>query len=238
MPDDRNLTPGGGGGVPETGTHALPVSFDVELPSGGRLHLQTEEEVDLWEESSRRYIEDYGLSQQNDLILLGAILTQQLAMFRAQARMNGMEAEFDADGLPTGRYKKTALKASDMTAAQTIIIKAATEIRELEKALGIDKKTREQGGQQTVAGYVGTLKEAAREYGLHISKRVKAYEQLCMDARWKLRVLRNGDAEDRQYEGISEASILNWLEEELAKLEEIDKQYANERGRLYLGAVR
>jgi hypothetical protein len=219
--------------------HIPGPAFEVELPGGGVLHLQTQEEVDLWERSRERYIQSYGLNEQNDLLLLGAVLSQQLAMFRAQQRMNGMQPEFDAAGLPTGRYvKSTDLKASDVTAAQSIITKAAGEIRELEKALGIDKKTREQGGQETVRGYVLTLKAAAREYGLHVSERMKRYEGVCMEARWKLRLLRNGDVEDRAYHNLTPDNILTWLEEELAGLERFDQEFGRHYAKAYLGRVR
>lgn len=223
----------------DLGDHDFTPAFEVELPGGGRLHLQTNDEVDLWETSRGKYINSYGLAEQNDLLLLGAVLSQQLAMYRAQQRMNGMEAEFDTSGLPTGRYKKTAnLKASDISAAQNIITKAATEIRELEKALGIDKKTREQGGQETVRGYVMTLKSAARAYGLHVSDRLKLYEKVMMEARWKLRLLRNGDAEDRQVHAITKDNILDWLEKELANVEEFDKQFGRDYAKTYLGKLR
>jgi hypothetical protein len=220
-------------------SHDAPVhDLRVDLPGGGHLQLQTVDEVDLWEESSKRYIEDYGLEQQNDLLLLGAVLSQQLAMYRAQQRMNGLEPEFDASGVPTGRYKKANVKASDMTAAQNIIIKAGGEIRELEKTLGIDKKSREAGGQQTVASYVGSLKEAARRYGLHLANRQKAYEEFCMEMRWKLRLLRNGDAEDRAYHDLSPDKLLKWAEDQLKHLEEVDQKYAREIGKIYVGRVR
>jgi hypothetical protein len=219
--------------------HTPALTFEVDLPGGGVLHLQSQQEVDLWETSREKYILSYGLNEQNDLLLLGAVLSQQLAMFRAQQRMNGMTAEFDTSGLPTGRFVKAEnLKATDVTAAQNIITKAATEIRELEKALGIDKKTREQGGQETVRGYVATLKAAAREYGLHVSGRMKRYEGVCMEARWKLRLLANGDAEDRAYHNLTATTVLAWLEKELAQLEELDQEFGRHYAKAYLGKVR
>src|SRR3954453_14015995 len=105
-----------------------PVSFEVGLPAGGKLMLHSIDEVDLWEESAQRYVNDYQLTQQNDLLLLGAILSQQLAMFRAQQRMNGMAPELDANGVPTGAYQRKELKVTDMSAAQGTIIKASQEI--------------------------------------------------------------------------------------------------------------
>jgi hypothetical protein len=214
--------------------HNIP-NFQVDLPAGGTLMLHSVAEVDLWEESSRRYMQDYQLNQQNDLLLLGAILSQQLAMFRAQQRMNGMKPKLDDKGVPTGEYVRAELKVNEMGAAQSTIIKASVEIRELEKALGIDKKTREQGGAHTVQNYVTTLKKAARQYGIQLNKRMQAYEKVMMDARWKLRLLRNGDPEDRSYHKLTPQTICEWLEDELAKLEELDRQYAREKHAVFVG---
>lgn len=114
--------------------------LEIELPSGGRLQLQSEEEVELWKQTFKRYQLAYSLQKPNDLILLGSILTQQLILFRAQQRLNGMEAVLDASGIPTGKVRRIELKASETTSLQKQIRDASGEIRDLEKALGIDKK--------------------------------------------------------------------------------------------------
>lgn len=212
--------------------------LEVSLPAGGKLVLHTQDEVDMWEQAAARYTKEYRLTKPNDLVLLGAILTQNLALFRCQQQINGMHPEFDAAGLPTGRYVKIKdQKATDRSMAQKLIIEASKEIRELEKALGIDKKTREAGGAHNIADYISNLKKAAHQYGVHISKRMKAYEDVVMEARWKIRLLRNGDAEDRQVHDISEGKIVDWLEEELKKLEDMDKEFAKEKGRVFVGKL-
>lgn len=193
----------------------MPV-YRVDLPAGGSLELDSPDEVQLWNTSAKRFIDDYGLSKTNDLVLLGAILSQQLAMYRAQRALN---------------------EPKQAASAQNTIKKAAEEIRELEKALGIDKKSREAGGKHDMAAYVTTLKRAAHEKGVHVTARVKAYEHLAMELRWRVRLLRNGDAEDRAYHGISERGIIDWLEQQLAELEEKDKQWAKDKGRLFLGRL-
>lgn len=195
---------------------SVPSPYRVELPAGGELNLNNAEEVALWNDMGRRYIEDYSITKTNDRMLLGAILTQGIHMYRAQRDMQDPK------------------KAST---AQNQVIKAATEIRDLEKALGIDKKTREAGGQHTVGNYVQTLKLAAHERGVHISKRTKAYEEFAMELRWRLRLLHNGDAEDRQYHGVSERSIVAFCDAELGKLEEVDKLFAKERGKVFVGKL-
>jgi hypothetical protein len=189
--------------------NAVPQSFEVELPTGGKLHLLSAEEVKMWEDSEQSYKTDYALTKPNDLILLGAILTQQLALFRAQQRINGMEPVLDSNNVPTGEMQVVKLKPQDLATAQETVRKASKEIRDIEIALGIDKKNREAGGQQSVPQYVGLLKRAAHEYGVHISKRTLAYEAFCMALRTKLRILKNADEEDKAYEGVSEEAILD-----------------------------
>lgn len=211
--------------------------IEVDLPAGGKLHLQTPEEAELWERTRDRYKSDYSLTKTNDLVLLGAILTQNLAMFRAQQAINGMEAELDAAGVPTGRYKSVKVSVRDAASAQQIVLNAAKEIRELEKALGIDKKTRDAGGGDSIAGYLGALKIAGRQLGIHITKRTKAYEEFCMEMRWRIRVLDHGDAEDKAHHGITTESILDFARTRLAELEDIDKKFAQEKGRMFVGKL-
>jgi hypothetical protein len=204
--------------------------FEVDLPAGGKLVLLSSEEVDMWNEGVKNYKADYGLLKTNDL-------TQQLALFRAQQRINGMIPKLDASNVPTGQYEMVTLKASELNAAQETVRKASTEIRNIEANLGIDKKTREQGGTQTVQQYVTTLKLAANAYGVHIADRTKKYEKFAMALRTKLRILANADAEDQAYEEISPDKVLEWARSQLAALEEVDKKFANEKGKLVVGKL-
>lgn len=212
-------------------------TYSVEFPGGGTMRLFTPDEVDLFERSAARYVEDYALTKMNDLVLLGAILTQMIVMHRSQQRLAGMEPEVTEAGQPTGRYRAIKVKPADLSTAQSIVTKCATEIRDLEKALGIDKKTREAGGQHTVANYVENLKRAAHQYGVHITERIKQYEAFNMELRWKLRLLRNGDDEDKQYHNLNADSICEWAERELARIEALDKEWARTKGKLYSGKL-
>lgn len=211
--------------------------YSVDFPGGGSMRLFTPEEVDLFERTSRKYVEDYALTKTNDLVLLGAILTQIVVMHRSQQRLAGMEPEINEEGQPTGRYRAIKVKPAELSAAQSIVTKCATEIRDLEKALGIDKKSREAGGQHTVANYVENLKRAAHQYGVRITERVKEFEAFNMELRWKLRLLRNGDDEDRAYHNITPESICEWAERELARIEAQDKDWAKTKGKVYAGKL-
>lgn len=216
----------------------VPVAdYQVELPAGGVLHLQTPDEVDFWRVSYDRYKEDYTLSKQNDLIALGQLLQQQIILFRAQTAINGMEPELDAGGVPTGSYKRVELDGGEVASWQKTMASAASEMRALEKQLGIDKATREQGGAHTTDGYIKTLKRAAHQRAVHIAQRTLEYERVVNELRVRLRLLYNGDQEDRKYHNITPKTILDWLKEECARLEEVDKKHNRERGKVWLGKL-
>jgi hypothetical protein len=212
-------------------------NWEVTLPAGGILHLQSAEEVELFENSHRKYIEDYHLTKQNDLHLLGIILQQQILAFRAQRKLNGMEAEVDASNVPTGRYVRAEIDSDEYRAYSELLLKASGEIQKIEKALGIDKVSREAGGAVSIEHYLRTLKKAAHERGIHISKRVLAYEAFVNDLRTRLRILRNADAEDRAYHDITPEKILEWADGQLSELESVDKQFAREKGKIYVGKL-
>src|SRR3954453_22475860 len=91
--------------------------FEVDLPAGGSLQLQTAEEVDMWNQSVERYIDDYHLTKNNDLVLLGALVQQQVILYRAQRKINGMEPELDEHSVPTGKYKMISAEADEIQAA-------------------------------------------------------------------------------------------------------------------------
>jgi hypothetical protein len=212
-------------------------NFNVDMPAGGRMYLQSAEEVELWEKTMERYMDDYHLTNINDLHLMGAILQQQVLLFRSQRMLNGMEAELDASGVPTGRYTQKDLDAEATAAAQKIMNTATGQITTLEKVLGITKEQREAGGQISVPQYLRTLKRAAHERGIHIVNRVKKYEQFVQDLSWRLRVLQNADAEDRGYHDITPENVCDWARKQIEELAEVDRKFAKERGSLYAGKL-
>jgi hypothetical protein len=217
--------------------NSIQANYEVELPSGGKMYLQSAEEVDLWENSHARYIEDYHLTKTNDLVLVGALLQQQVTLYRAQCSLNGMEAQLDNSGVPTGRYVQRKLDADETDKFIKMLNSASDQIQRVEKALGIDKVSREAGGAVTVENYLRTLKRAAHERGIHIATRVKKYEAFCMELKMKLRILKNADAEDRAYHDITPEKVLDWARDVLDALEEHDKKFAREKGALYVGKL-
>lgn len=199
----------------------LPASADerheVELPAGGTLALRNGAERKLWEQAAERYRSEYGLVRTNDLVLLGALLTHQIFMYRAQQQL--------IDDDKAGRE------------AQARLTKASEQIQQIEKSLGIDKKSRDTGGPQETHDFIGRLKRAANAKGVRISERVKAFESFNMALKTKIRVYRNGDEEDRAYLGLTADSIIDFCETELEKIEESEKEWAREHAAVIVGRL-
>lgn len=214
-----------------------PVDLAVEHPAGGILHMQTAEEVDLWRRSLQRYREDFVLAKINDLFALGQLLQSQIMLFRAQTAINGMVPELDEKRVPTGRYTRKDLDGPEMSSQYRIMQDSSKEMRALEKQLGIDKATREQGGTHTVSNYISTLKKAAHSRGIHINQRTIELESFRNALNTKIRMLYKLDAEDRAYHNISPKSVLDWTRDELEKLEKLDIEFAKDFGKLYVGEL-
>jgi hypothetical protein len=223
--------------APPAGQQAVPVQFKVDLPAGGSLYLQTADEVDLWDKALARYRDDYVFVKGNDLVTLGSLLQQQIVIFRCQTAINGMEPETDKRNVPTGNYRRIDLDGGDVAAYHKTLTSASKEMRDLEKSLGIDKATREAGGAHTLDSYIKFLKRAAHERGVRITERTLEYERVINELRWKLRLLANGDAEDRAYHDVSPKTILTWLYRECDKLEASDKEWAKQKGKMFVGEL-
>jgi hypothetical protein len=193
--------------------------------------------VDLWTTALERYREDYLLVKHNDLVTLGALLQQQIIIFRCQTAINGMEPELDAQKVPTGNYKRSKIDGADLAAYQRTLTEATKEYRALEKQLGIDKATREQGGAHNVETYVRDLKRAAHARGIHITTQVLEYQRVFKELGWRLRVLYKADSQDRAYHAITPKSVLDWIKAEIERLEQVDRDFAAETGKLYAGKL-
>jgi hypothetical protein len=208
----------------------------VKMPGGGGdMWLASEAEVDRWQTLETQYRDQYDLKKINDLTGLSTLLVQQMNLYRAQMGLSGRVPITDSEGLPTGRMKSVVLKPAEIKQYQEAVTAASKEIREIEKSMGIDKKSRDNAGDETLRSWLLEMKDRAHRYGLHISDRTKSYEEFAMELRWRLRLNEVGDAEDKHYEDCTDEGVIKWAREQVAALESRDKEFAQEEGALVLG---
>lgn len=216
--------------------NARPPVYEVELPgTGQKARVKNAEEVKMFNESRDKYIEDYQLTKLNDLAILGALLFQQILMARAQTGLAGMKEEVDNSGQPTGNWIES--EPDEIAAAASLLQKATDQIRSLEKALGIDKVTRESGGAYNLADFIRTLKASAHERGIHISKRVIRIERFYNELAWRIRALKTWDVEDLAQHDLTPEKVIEWCGHEIDEIVQADKTYGTEVGKLYVGKL-
>lgn len=213
--------------------------FVVQLPGGGApLPLQTADEMDRWQTLETAYVEQYDLRRINDQTNLATLLVQQINLYRAQLGLSGRVPKTDDEGLATGEYQHRVLKPAEVKSFQEQITNASKEIRAIEQAMGIDKASRDKTGDETLRGWLTTMKARAHRYGLHVNRRVHAYEEFCMELRWRVRLNERGDAEDKHYEDCSDEGIIKWTRAQLAELDRQDQEFAQSEGNaLVVGAA-
>jgi hypothetical protein len=211
------------------------VLHEAALPGGGSIALTNPREKAFFDEKRKVYAKEYPLTKPNDLSRLGQLLTLELVAHRMTQRMMGQVMLFDQNGSPTGAFE--AVSDDEIVSITDRLPKVQKEIRDLEKALRIDKQAREGEGTHDIRNYFETLKRAAFDYEVHLSDRYKAYDEVVNELRWKIRILRNADQEDKDYHQISEASIIKYIEDELLRLEELDIKFAADKQALWVGKL-
>jgi hypothetical protein len=195
----------------------MSADFEVQVPGGGVLELKDEREVGFWNDTVEGYLRDYDIENQNDLAAIGSIATQSL--FRYRAQVDAAKGEGDARQV------------------QIRVEKAEEAIEKIEKRLGIDKRTRDKDSESDTATIVAVAKQACIAKGIRISDRVIAYEHFNNALKTKIRILRNGDAEDRREMGVSEKSIIDFAEKQLAEIEAHEQEWEKEQGAIVVGTL-
>lgn len=214
-------------------------AYTIELPGGGTFPGQTPEEVDLAEKVKRSYVNEFNITKGSDLQHVADIVVQRILIQRAHQEMSGLEPAFDARGRPTGELVRSNSKPSarEIAQLQKTVAEAQREIRAIDKALGVDKVTREQGSGETVQDYLKRVKGAGHEYGVHLHGSVKEIVKVFKDCSWRLRLLHEGDEEDRAHHGLSEEQFCDWMRDQILRVEEAEKRWAKDRYALYVGKL-
>jgi len=211
--------------------------YHEKLPHGGTITLQNPEEVSYFRELRKTYEEEYAtlLLKPNDKNRLSQLIGFELMAHRLTQRMMGAVNTYDDDGNITGIERIDPVEMANISA---MLPKVQDEIRKLESALKIDKRTREGSGEGDIRNYMETLKKAAIQYKVHLSKRYTANDEFVNELRWRMRVFTTADQEDRAYHGIDTVEKLHeWVGQSLLELEEIDKDFAVNKQSLWIGKV-
>lgn len=211
--------------------------YHEKLPNGGTITLQSSEEVSYFRDLKKVYEEEYEslLVKPNDRNRLSQLIGFELIVQRYTQRMMGAVNVYDEDGNISGIERVDPV---EMSSISNSLPKLQEEIRKLEQALKIDKRTREGSGEGDIRNYMETLKKAAINYKVHLSKRFTLYDEFVNELRWRMRVYSSTDMEDRAYHSLDTPEKLHtWIDEQLSELEEVDKKFAVDKQALWTGRI-
>lgn len=190
--------------APAPGSNPYNITlFTVVTPSGSGLNLQTQEEADWYEDRRDRYTTDNHFPNVSDLTDLDRLLTLELMI---QRWSTWLTQGFD--------YMHTRV---DEGALRTMIKDYSVETRLLKGSLGIDKATRDKEKGESLADYVHSLLQRAKEFGYHRNDQYELAVTKFYELRSMVMTFNRCDEEERALLGLSYESIFEWITENVIK---------------------
>ena len=179
-------------------------------PSGFKVPLMTQTEVDFYNAIAQRYQEDNKFANISDLLELDRLLRLEISCFR-----------WDHWNLTGTDYKGQPA----MSNLQKNIQDASKEIREIKGGLGIDKKTRDKEKGDTIAAFFDNLRLRAKEFGIHRDEQNARSITILKELQAKITLYKNSTNTERTEFNCHLDDIIQWCEEMFVEFDEIDRHY-------------
>lgn len=186
--------------------------YPVDTPSGGTINLQTQEEADWYEQRRDLYVSQNRFTNQSDLSDLDRILLMEVMIERWGVWIT---QGFD--------YFMTRI---DEKQVQQNIADYSKELRQVKKALGIDKATRDKDKAESVGDYITKLLQRAKEFGYHRNNQYEKAVTLIYELKTLVSTYDRSDEQEREDLDLSPESIMEWVRENMiAEWDELDEAF-------------
>lgn len=191
-------------------------SVEVELLSGAPFQVLTDREADFVRESVERYTADNLWQNISDLRDIDRMITVELLSWRWSQWLS-MGVDYFGDPVSTDELSKRIKEHS-------------TELRQLKKSLGVDRKSREAShGEDSVSAYLVTLRRRAKEFGIHRNQQATQAITSLQRIQGIITAYDNTIDHPREQKEnkCTIEDVLEVIREELAKFGEIDNEFVN-----------
>jgi hypothetical protein len=186
----------------------------VTGPAGGDCVVLTDEEERMFRDLVRRYQTDNKFQNISDLQDLERIIHLEVMSFRY---MNWLTEDQDYAG-----------EMIDARALARTITEFSGELRQLKKAIGIDKVSRQKDSQVDVASYIDNLKTRALQFGVHRENQLTMALTLTNDLIAMITLHDNCTPQERVDLKVGTEDIIRWIRETyIPEYQEIDKHFIN-----------
>lgn len=185
--------------------------IEVQAPSGHIHRVLNALEADYYNITAAKYLQDYKFQNASDLQELDKILAGETLINR-WTTWQSTESDYDGNRI-------------DLTEIRKAVNEQQKEVRDIKKALGMDKITRDKDKGQQTATYLEDLRHRAKEFGVMRNKQAVAAITMWQELTSIIQFYNNLTDDERKEEHVTEREIINWIESKIPEFEEIDRQF-------------
>lgn len=201
---------------------ATPVSEKIVTgPAGGKFTVLTKSEEQSFNELCARYTADNHFQNISDLQDLERIIHMEVIHLRYS---NWLSTESD--------YYGEAINAKDVA---SLLKEFSGELRQLKKAIGIDRTSRQKDQGESAADYLEDLRQRAAEFGVHRENQLTSALTLFNELTGLVQLHDNALPEERKKLRCTEEDILRWIRETaIPSYQAIDKHFVENNQRFWV----
>lgn len=196
--------------------------YTVPLPSGQTFEVMTLSEADRLEELMKAYMDSFEFENPSDLEDLSKIVCNELMIHRWSVWLSSGK---DYDGRKADNRDLTKWRNE-----------ASTETRQLKKALGIDKATRDKAhGENSVSQYLTNLRDRANQMGVMRDTQTARAIELINEAISLQEFHDNCTPDERKRFSCTSEDIVTWVRETLSpEFKAIDKHFRETNQKMWI----
>lgn len=186
--------------------------FLVEAPSGAPFTVLTQDEKEYFENVAAQYVNQFKFQNISDLQDLDRILVAELLCQRWGLWLS-KEVDYWGDPIDTDVITKKLNEYNK-------------ELRQQKKQMGMDKPARDKEKGESVADYIETLRQRAREFGEMRNEQAAKAITLFQELAALIQYHDNCTPEERREEDIEVEDVLEWIRNTaIPEFNEIDKNF-------------
>jgi hypothetical protein len=196
----------------------------VSLPSGGT-HWVYRREVTYFADLVRRYLADNAVTNISDLQDVDRIVVMETLCWR-WGNWLSQRSDYWWDPIDEGDLSKQLKDAS-------------AELRNLKKALGIDKVTRDkERGENSISDYLANLRVRARQFGIMRETQLDKALELFNELTAKVTLCENTTDDEQRELHCSAEDVYAWIRDEaIPAYEAIDAHFRETQQRHWVRAM-
>jgi hypothetical protein len=193
----------------------------VELPSGATHYTITHSEAEYLRDLAARYLSDNHFVNIADLKEIDRLITMETLVHRWQMWISKGRNYYDED--------------VNIKLHNDMVADASREIRQMKKALGLDKPSRDKvRGDDSVAALWDHLLRRAREFGYMRNEQLTATITAFQRIKALIQFHDNCDELERKENACELDDVIEVIRAEIAKFDRVDERFRHETQQLWI----